>query len=70
MSHGPTKYPPKSHCIYCGKNGVPLTDEHIVPFSLGGQHILQNASCLECADITKKFEQDVARELWGDARAS
>ena len=23
-----------------------------------------------CANITKKFEQDVARKLWGDARAS
>lgn len=23
-----------------------------------------------CADITKKFEQDVARKLWGNARAS
>ena len=38
--------------------------------SLGGQHIICEASCLACADITKKFEQDVARELWGDARTS
>jgi hypothetical protein len=29
-----------------------------------------DASCLACADITKRFEQDVARELWGDARIS
>lgn len=33
-------------------------------------HILEGASCHPCADITKKFEQDVARELWGDARNS
>jgi hypothetical protein len=49
---------------------VPLTDEHVVPLALGGVHILEGASCHACADITKKFEQDVARELWGDARNS
>jgi hypothetical protein len=49
---------------------VRLTDEHVVPLSLGGQHILEGASCLACADVTKKFEQDVAREMWGAARNS
>jgi len=49
---------------------VELTDEHIVPLALNGQHIIRKASCLVCADITKKFEQDVARGLWGDARTS
>ncbi|MBI4967152.1 MAG: hypothetical protein HZC25_03445 [Rhodospirillales bacterium] len=47
-----------------------MTDEHIVPLSLGGQHIILKASCDACADITKRFEQDVARGLWGDARIS
>ncbi len=47
-----------------------LTDEHVVPLSLGGQHILEGASCLACADVTKRFEQDVAREMWGAARNS
>jgi len=47
---------------------MPLTDEHIVPKSLGGQHILEEASCRDCAKITARFEQDVAREMWGDAR--
>jgi hypothetical protein len=70
MPHGPTKYPSKGVCIYCNRCEVQLTDEHVVPFSIGGQHILREASCLQCADITKKFEQDVARSLWGDARAS
>lgn len=45
-----------------------LTDEHVVPLSLGGQHILEDASCLDCADVTKRFEQDVAREMLGAAR--
>jgi hypothetical protein len=62
MSHGHTKIASRGLCIYCGKRDVRLTDEHVVPFSLGGHHILEAASCLTCADITKKFEQDVARE--------
>lgn len=70
MPHGPTKFPSKGVCIYCGANGFRLTDEHIVPLSLGGQHVIEEASCYSCADVTKKFEQDVARELWGDARTS
>jgi hypothetical protein len=70
VSHGPTKIASKGACIYCGRNDVPLTDEHVVPLSLGGKHVLQDASCPLCADITKKFEQDVAREMWGDARNS
>ncbi len=68
MSHGPTKYPTKGVCIYCGGFGVRLTDEHIVPKSLGGQHVIDDASCDGCAKITKRFEEDVAREMWGDAR--
>ncbi len=70
MTHGPTKIPSKGICIYCSGKDLKLTDEHIVPLSLGGQHVIREASCLQCADITKKFEQDVARGLWGDARAS
>lgn len=70
MSHGHTKIPSKGVCIYCNRKNIKLTDEHIVPLSLGGQHIIREASCHQCADITKKFEQDVARGLWGDARAS
>jgi hypothetical protein len=70
MSHGHTKIPSKGACIYCGRNDTRRTDEHVVPFSLGGQHVLLDASCDSCADITKRFEQDVAREMWGDARNS
>lgn len=70
MSNGPSKIPTKGRCIYCGKADVKLTDEHFLPLSLGGQHIIEKASCLACADITKKFEQHVARDMWGDARNS
>lgn len=70
MPHGPTYFPAKGVCIYCNDTTSRLTDEHIVPYALGGQHVLRQASCLRCADTTKKFEQRVARGLWGDARAS
>ncbi len=70
MSHGHTRIASRGSCIYCGATAVKLADEHAVPLSLGGQHILEGASCRRCADITSKFELDVARELWGDARIS
>lgn len=70
MTHGRTYYPSRGLCIYCGATGVTLTDEHIVPLSLGGVHVLRCASCGGCADITKKFEQKIARDLWGDARTA
>ncbi len=68
MPHGPTYFETKGRCVYCGVFSDSLTDEHIVPLSLGGHHVIRNASCTKCADITKKFEQKVARDLWGDAR--
>lgn len=64
------KFKSKGKCIYCGDEKSPLTDEHIVPYFIGGKHIIEKASCNACADITKRFEQDVARDLWGDARNS
>ena len=68
MSHGPTRFSSKGRCIYCGRDDVNLTDEHVVPLSLGGQHVIEGASCSSCAKIATKFERDVAREMWGDAR--
>jgi hypothetical protein len=70
MSHGPTRIPSRGACIYCDASGVRLTDEHAIPLSLGGFHILEGASCDDCAAITTKFERDVARDMWGHARNS
>jgi hypothetical protein len=57
-------------CIYCGARGgdVRLTDEHIVAYSLGSDVYLKEASCLVCADITKRFEQHIARTIFGHHR--
>ncbi|RUL68413.1 HNH endonuclease [Dyella choica] len=68
MTNGPTRIPSKGLCIYCGRSGLRLTDEHILPYFIGGQHVIEEASCDDCAKITTKFELDVGRELWGDAR--
>jgi hypothetical protein len=57
-------------CIYCDVSGedVKLYEEHVVPFSLDADVYLKEASCLACADITKKFEQHVARAIFGHHR--
>jgi hypothetical protein len=70
MTHGPTRIPSRNICIYCDSRNVELTEEHVVPLSLGGAHILERASCRDCAKITSRFEDDVARRMWGDARIS
>jgi hypothetical protein len=50
-------------CIYCGeKKG--LSDEHIIPYGLGGKLVLKKASCKSCAKITAKLEQTLLRGHW------
>ena len=68
MPRGPYYVESKGSCIYCGAIDVELSDEHVVPYSLGGSHVLRKASCSRCANIIKKFEQKVARDMWGNAR--
>lgn len=54
-------------CIYCGSS-VALTDEHIVPYALGGRLILPKASCSPCARITAEVERRVLRGFMHRAR--
>ncbi|WP_449439593.1 hypothetical protein [Pseudomonas migulae] len=70
MTHGLTYIASKGSCIYCLRSGLKLTNEHIFPYFMGGVHVIRDASCRDCAKITSRFELDVARELWGDARTS
>lgn len=65
-----TTFKPVNACIYCGAKGpgIRLTDEHIVPLSLGGTYVLPKASCLECADKTKNLEGYAARQVFQDVR--
>lgn len=48
------------YCIYCG-SVADLTDEHIIPFGLGGHLVLPKSSCRRCARITGEFERVVLR---------
>jgi hypothetical protein len=49
---------PVGRCIYCGVDGndEKLDSEHIVPFSLGGNAELLEASCKRCAKITSYLD--------------
>jgi hypothetical protein len=49
--------------IYCGaKDG--LSDEHAVPYGLGGILVLPEASCHACAGITSSIELRLLRRAW------
>ena len=63
INHGRIGY-----CIYCGSTGPTLSREHIVPLSLGGNHVLGKASCPSCACITRDFEHTCARTIFGPYR--
>lgn len=58
-----------NRCIYCGTLSGKLTDEHVVPYALGGTHILKQASCLECQKITSQIERSILRKTWLAPRA-
>jgi hypothetical protein len=54
------RYPPFGRCIYCDTLEG-LTTEHIVPFGLGGNLELPQASCVRCAAETSKVERSILR---------
>lgn len=61
-------FPSPGRCIYCGDTQSKLTDEHIVPLSLGGTWVLKKASCTPCAEETARFEGNCARGIFGPLR--
>ncbi|MGA2841709.1 MAG: HNH endonuclease [Steroidobacteraceae bacterium] len=67
-------YPPLRMCMYCGTTTLPsgvkrFTDEHIIPLALGGNLVLPEASCTECAKIiNKQIETPVLFKEWGYLR--
>ena len=50
-------------CVYCGATDS-LSDEHVVPYGLGGTLVLRKASCPRCALVTSKLEYDLLRGHW------
>jgi hypothetical protein len=65
------KYPPVGRCIYCGSDGGSkgLSDEHLIPYSLGGDAVLLKASCATCATETSKIELYLARNIFREFRS-
>jgi len=57
-------------CIYCGWDGGEdgLTDEHIIPYSLGGSTELLGASCRECGKVTSYLDGYLANAVFGHLR--
>src|SRR5712691_9770510 len=64
-----SRYLPVGKCIYCGATSYsaddtrPLSDEHIIPYALGGDRVLPQASCKACATITGTTEQIALRGI-------
>lgn len=63
------RFTPVGECIYCGEKDD-LTDEHIIPLALGGNLVLPDASCKDCAKVTSRFERRVLRGFMYDARVA
>lgn len=58
-------------CIYCGDVASKLTDEHVVPYGLGGDAIvLKRACCERCRVITSKCERNPIHDNWAEVRAA
>jgi hypothetical protein len=57
-------------CIYCGSDGRPngLRDEHMVPYSLGGNAVLLAASCQACERITSYLDGYLANATYKHVR--
>lgn len=65
--HASRRYDAVGRCIYCG-SADKLSDEHIIPYALGGEWLLPKASCSECSKITSAFEGEFARTILGPLR--
>lgn len=60
-------YAAAGQCIYCGSLDE-LSNEHIVPYGLGGRWVLPKASCSSCAKVTGAFEGTCQRTILGPLR--
>lgn len=64
------RLPSPQRCIYCGKSGAKLTEEHVIPFAIGkNATILEGACCDFCQRIIQPYEQEVLKKQLGTFRA-
>jgi len=70
----PKIYDPVGRCIYCSYSpddgSTALGDEHIIPFSLNGTHVLPLASCRKCEKVTSYLDGFAARSIFYQIRTS
>ena len=59
-------YQSPGRCIYCQATGpnLILTDEHIIPFFMGGVTELDDCSCTECNKITSYIDGYCANHIF------
>ena len=64
------RFPGYGRCIYCDSDGGSdgLRDEHIIPFSLGGNGMIEKASCLTCERLINPVDTHLARSVFGQHR--
>ncbi len=65
--HPEKKYAAANCCIFCGATEA-LSDEHIVPFGLGGRWVFPKSSCADCAKKTGSAEGTCQRTMFGPLR--
>jgi len=65
LGHRTKVFSPIGFCISCGAKRD-LSEEHIIPFGLGGNLILPDASCPQCRDIIGvQVEGAILNAYWG-----
>jgi len=64
------RFKPANRCIYCDAQKAKLTDEHIVPYSLGGTIVLPKASCTACQKLINDFETPIATQAYISFRSA
>ena len=61
---------PIGKCIYCGADGktTKLSDEHFLPYALGGYVVLPEASCDACGKVTSYLDGFLANKVYRSYR--
>ena len=67
------QFSPVGTCIYCGANAYSslrarLGAEHVIPESLGGKLLLNEASCENCERLINRFETFCAKHVFENLR--
>lgn len=64
------RFPSLGRCIYCRSDDEELTDEHVIPYALGGNTaIFERACCVSCQRLIQPYEQRILRGQLGVFRA-